>query len=313
MCLAINIPKGTELKWDLLETAYENNSDGFGLMYFTKDYGIHVHKIVPKTWQDVKDVLLKYEYVLKSTNLALHFRWRTHGAINEANSHPYTILSKEQDGRDVMLVHNGTITNAPEFDSTMSDTWHFIEYFLKPIVKANACMLDTDNGRKALAALMDKFSQGDRFILMDGNTRQTILVNGLNKNSEWPEVWLSNTYSLRRTTSYYYQGGSGVSDWSKSNSGTAGKCNEGGKGSPLAGKQTVSIEGGSRVVKGEQKLGDALTVSKVQNMSTEEIFLGMSKEPAKWLAFCYKLVEDHYAEDELSDASTVDPNAKQSA
>ena len=41
-----------QLNLQLLETAYNNNSDGFGLMFCNKGK-LHTQKIVPKTFKDI--------------------------------------------------------------------------------------------------------------------------------------------------------------------------------------------------------------------------------------------------------------------
>ena len=308
MCLAINIPAKTELKWDLLRAAYDNNGDGFGLMYFTANDTIHIKKIVPSSWQDVENVIKQYEFVLKTTNLALHFRWRTHGDIDENNSHPYMVLNTAEHGRDVYLVHNGTITNAPSFDNKMSDTWHFIEYMLRPMLAAKPELLDTSEGRQALSKLMDTFSNGDRFILMDSKTGETMLVNGLHKNSEWPEVWLSNTYSLRRfsksaSTSNYAHGYAYYSGYQSTTKKPA-KAPVSVAGGKSPSKATVVVENGQRAYKGASSAATApLTPEEVAAMEPDQIFMAMAEDPELWLDFLYQLVEDHFQNEEFNEAS----------
>ena len=53
MCLIIKTDNPSQLHSGLLETAYENNPDGFGVM-FCNNGKLHTHKIVPKTFKDVE-------------------------------------------------------------------------------------------------------------------------------------------------------------------------------------------------------------------------------------------------------------------
>ena len=52
MCLIIQTKNPSKLDLDLMECAYENNSNGFGIMFYNKGK-IHTHKIVPKTFDDI--------------------------------------------------------------------------------------------------------------------------------------------------------------------------------------------------------------------------------------------------------------------
>ena len=46
MCLIIKTDTPKQLSLQLLETAYNNNSDGFGVMFFNQGK-LHTQKIVP--------------------------------------------------------------------------------------------------------------------------------------------------------------------------------------------------------------------------------------------------------------------------
>ena len=48
MCLIIKANSPKDLDLNLMECAYENNSDGFGVMFYNNGK-VHTHKIVPKT------------------------------------------------------------------------------------------------------------------------------------------------------------------------------------------------------------------------------------------------------------------------
>ncbi len=55
-----------------METAYENNSDGFGLMFVHKGQ-LHTRKIVPKTFNDIEKLWDKYKSM--DTPMGIHFRF----------------------------------------------------------------------------------------------------------------------------------------------------------------------------------------------------------------------------------------------
>ena len=58
------------------------------------------------------------------TEVALHFRWRTHGDISLKNVHPYKVSDT------CYLAHNGVLHTGNSKDKARSDTCHFIENYL---------------------------------------------------------------------------------------------------------------------------------------------------------------------------------------
>lgn len=97
-----------------------------------------------------KDCFELWEREAKGKDASLHFRFRTHGDICDENTHPYKVLSKaDGDAEDVWLMHNGTLNTGNQMDKTKSDTWHFVEFFLKPILKTNPFLLETSPGVRA--------------------------------------------------------------------------------------------------------------------------------------------------------------------
>jgi predicted glutamine amidotransferase len=113
------------------------NPDGFGVMYREKG-----RVKVIKSLGSNSEKFQIFAKIRHKDFWAMHARIRTHGAIDETNCHPYKILSKDEgDAIDLYLMHNGTIAKAPTTDSTKSDTWHYVEHVLKPLVKADIKLL----------------------------------------------------------------------------------------------------------------------------------------------------------------------------
>ena len=59
-----------------MECAYENNSDGFGVMFYNSGK-VHTHKIVPKDFQDIHKMWKDYKDL--NTQVGIHFRFTTAG------------------------------------------------------------------------------------------------------------------------------------------------------------------------------------------------------------------------------------------
>jgi|TARA_R110000787_G_scaffold37078_3_gene94420 hypothetical protein len=195
MCLILERPEGVAIDPLLVEAAYQNNADGFGVMMPTNDGGIHVHRIMPDSAADCQTVIDKYG----DRAMGIHFRMATHGDINKSQCHPFPILTKKTHGRAMYLMHNGILPNVPEFEKSKSDTWHFIEYVLRPILKDWPGLIHDIDFQDMLSDMIHT----DKLLILDGETGEFVKINERN-GTEVDGVWLSNTYSLRRNKGMNY-------------------------------------------------------------------------------------------------------------
>lgn len=196
MCLIIQQPQGVTVPEELLESAFTNNSDGMGIMFATRNNAVKVHKFLPKTMDQVMKVYNKY----KDNHLGIHFRLRTNGDITADQAHPYPVLNKKQHGRNVWMMHNGILSSVrvPEEDEHKSDTWHFIEYFVRPILIQRPEFIKSD---EFIAMIEEMIGGTNKLLFLDGgdkdNEAEFIIAN--ERRGEYhKELWLSNTYSLNR-------------------------------------------------------------------------------------------------------------------
>lgn len=192
MCLIIEKPKDLDLHDGLLVSAYENNPDGFGIMFPLGAGKVHVHRTMPKSYEEIYPVYTQY----KNKHCALHFRLATHGAKDKSQCHPYKIFSmKRGDDFDMYLMHNGIIT-MPEIDKSKSDTWHFVEYFLQPILIQNPDIIYNETFVKAIGKLL----VGNRVLILDGRSGEFIKLADSGSHTADDGIWYSNTYSTKRGT-----------------------------------------------------------------------------------------------------------------
>ncbi len=208
MCVILDIPKDVPISKDILSLGYENNPDGFGLFFPTKNGKIHVHKIMPTKFDDVLKVWNLYKNY--EAPKSIHFRLRTKGDKSKENVHPFRILSHAEHGREIWVMHNGTISDAPEIDKEKSDTWHFMNYILRPILAENPSLIED----KDFYALVEAMLKGDRMLLLDGKTGETIRLNPAKSGGHVTKegIWVSNSYGLKEPYDYYGDGyGSGKS------------------------------------------------------------------------------------------------------
>ena len=194
MCLIIQTDKPKQLSTRLLETAYENNSDGFGVMFVNKGK-LHTHKIVPKTFKDIEKIWDKYKSM--DIPMGIHFRFATNGDTNKAMSHPFQVLSRAKgDDRDMWVMHNGPQLPTPMIDSNKSDTHQFVKWVLRPQLSANPNLLHNAEWQEMIEDLIGT----DKLLFLDGKTKEFVIFNR-DEGTDMENVgWLSNTYSIQPTS-----------------------------------------------------------------------------------------------------------------
>ncbi len=120
MCIAIYKPKDTKISQATLQECFRSNPDGAGFMYASNK-----ELVMEKGFFTFNDFWKAYKKHEKK-QAVLHFRIKTHGAIDEANCHPFLVNSS------LGFVHNGVISGFGVGDQ--SDTSHFNDEIIKPLV-----------------------------------------------------------------------------------------------------------------------------------------------------------------------------------
>lgn len=187
MCLLVTQNKNSPVLPDhWLEDFYQSNEDGVGVM-FAHHGELIVKKLLPNSAQDL---IQFYRENIQGRDCAFHLRMRTHGDIDLLNCHPYEVLNRAEHGIDLWLMHNGVLATGNQADPRYSDTWHYINDFLKPILVANPDFAF----HPSFADLVGKhIGSSNKFVLMDNEGRQAVI----NQDSGvyWGGLWLSNTYA----------------------------------------------------------------------------------------------------------------------
>lgn len=196
-------PAGKTVPEETLAACLENNPDGWGMMFVEGGRVQTVRSMDPKRFMDAFE---KYQ----DRSLGIHFRLRTHGDKVVDQTHPFQILSLEEHGRDLFVMHNGIIRHAPEVDKTKSDTWHYVEHVLRPILIYNPGLIE----EQAFRDLVSRDISSSRLLFLDddgtfyaANEKDGVWIGG---------VWFSNTYGWKKKVSYSYPGTSlygGASVW----------------------------------------------------------------------------------------------------
>lgn len=213
-----------------MEASVSRNADGVGVMY-VEDGRVKVDKLVfdpldnTKTKEEKEQEYAAFcnAYLEGKDRIVIHHRYKTHGKINEINTHPYRILSMDEgDPIDLYMMHNGTLS----FGSSVeySDTYHFVEEVLRPILQGgNHALLHTEGVSKLLSSAV----KGSKLVFLDSDNNVTIINES---DGKWQEVkdqeggcWISNTYSIQKkypAQQYTYYGG-----WNRNATNTTTKRN----------------------------------------------------------------------------------------
>lgn len=185
MCLIIIANDLKSLSFKDLETAYNRNSDGLGVMYLDKKNNFIQDKFVPKDFTQVKNFINLHKD--KTDKMAIHFRFTTQGETNKKNCHPF--ISYQKNNRTIGMMHNGARLPIPLIHMKCSDTWHFNQHYLKSVLKDNPNVLLNSVYQKQLGNHIDD----DKMVFLDSQTSKFIIINEELGNYKGAN-WYSNTY-----------------------------------------------------------------------------------------------------------------------
>ena len=123
MCLIIHRPKDRTIPQDWLDNAMIANPDGWGIM---ASDGTKLHVARGMTHKGFPKALKRF----KKQEVFIHFRFATHGNIDVENCHPFTILNGQ-----FAVMHNGVINIDTSECNDRSDTWHYANRFIAPMLE----------------------------------------------------------------------------------------------------------------------------------------------------------------------------------
>jgi hypothetical protein len=189
MCILVHQPAGTTISEAMLHDFYTLNPDGFGAM-FAVDNKIEIVKTLAK-----EDEIIKiYNDIVAGKEAVIHFRMKTHGDIDLDNCHPYRVTD------DIWLAHNGILSEGNPIDKKKSDTWHYIEYVLRPTLTAQPELFDNPDFIDYLGTMI---GDSNKFGLLrnDGKVQLVNRESGVDHAG----LWLSNTYAWSPEKHGFYQ------------------------------------------------------------------------------------------------------------
>ena len=180
MCIIIYKPENVVLETRFIYNSFVHNSHGAGFIAWNSAKN---KLVVKKGFFSLTDFLKAFE-PYKHWKCVLHFRKRSRGAKNAENCHPFMVTE------NLAFVHNGTIRidKVKSWDKHFSDTWHFCEAFLKPLLSKYEDLWM----HKTFRSLMEKYiTDRNRPVFMD-NMGNIKIYN--HQNGNWGEggCWFSN-------------------------------------------------------------------------------------------------------------------------
>lgn len=187
MCILIHHPKDACFTSAQLADFYTKNSDGFGAIV-KKGNTVEVVKSIGSL-AEIED--LYYDQVAMH-EAVIHFRMKTHGEIDIANCHPYEVVP------GIWMAHNGVLRTGNAADPKMSDTWHYIQDYLKPMLEAHPELM---NNAGFIKLVGDHIGSNNKFALMN-QAGDVAIVNRTSGYEFWDlnddklTVWYSNTYAF---------------------------------------------------------------------------------------------------------------------
>ncbi len=179
MCLIIHKENKGKISRDLLERAIHTNSDGWGIVQPT---GKRLKILRGLSTTSFFKCIEKME-----EPCTIHFRLATHGDKTVENTHPYEF--KAGNFRYAVM-HNG-ILNIPIEDTKKSDTWHFCDNVLKPILTSHGNRF----GDKYLTNMLGELVGSYNKMVIYRHDGKSIIINE-RMGTVHENMWLSNNYSV---------------------------------------------------------------------------------------------------------------------
>jgi hypothetical protein len=159
MCIIV-ISETKPLELASFEDFAKYNQDGAGIMV-ARGGKVHTHV----TLGGPKEVYAKYlELYRKGDPMFLHYRMKTHGAIDLANTHPYLVY-RHADGKELWMMHNGVLRTGNTASPEMSDTWNFIQQRLQTLTRDYPKWFMNDD----LVQWLGDFIGNNRFVFLDSD------------------------------------------------------------------------------------------------------------------------------------------------
>lgn len=198
MCVIIEKNAGASVPFEHLLAGAHRNPDGYGVAVADRGKLELVNRVGPKPKEAAEDVAKVLEEA-KELPAYVHFRYRTVGDVNLANTQPIPIIEQGSAFGDLgmILMHNGTLNETKK--GGLSDSNVFANRIVKPLVHRIAAFGGYEKVLEdpLLAEILYDYAGWSRFVLFDSNAK-SIVINRIS-GSEQEYGWASNDYSINPT------------------------------------------------------------------------------------------------------------------
>lgn len=193
MCIILLSQNGNLPNKDMLRVAHENNPDGFGVMWVKNGRVQTKHGLFSfdQVWESLVD--------LEGIPWSMHLRYVTRGKRVESQCHPFQITSKNQSGRDIWMMHNGTFMFLNErvkaFGNSKSDTEVFANS-LSEVLKSKPNPDKVLFSEPVQANMRKKIESWNKMVFLTDEGRFEIFNQ---QEGLWltEDMWASNDYSFK--------------------------------------------------------------------------------------------------------------------
>lgn len=192
MCVIIDLPANKAIDKAMLAQACDINPDGYGVAWVDKG-AVHVKRSVKNN--DPKEVGSLLDR-LKSHRRIVHLRYSTVGAVNLENNHPFVVLENRR-GPQMVMFHNGTLSDYRPPNGTLSDTFCFNSEFVQPLAQRIEAFGGLKNvvEDKIFRRQMAKEIGGYSVIVLFDKYGNVLRFNE-SKGKQYETFWASNSYSF---------------------------------------------------------------------------------------------------------------------
>lgn len=188
MCIILTCEQNVRPDYDLIETCFNNNPDGAGLMWVENG-----RVQTSKGYTSIQELFNAIDYVPKNSRMVIHMRIATSGGIDTGTCHPFPIcddldiLHAADVECDAAIAHNGIISTMPTDNKLgISDTIAFVQLIVNDLYWH-------DGITKSSLRQIKKAAPGNRFALMTkdgavhrlGDGWETVTKGIQASNSSW--------------------------------------------------------------------------------------------------------------------------------
>lgn len=201
MCIIAYKPAGVKFPSDdILKTCFQNNKDGAGFMYPTKD-GVRIKKGF-MTYEDFDKAIkpLKNSFGLP---VVMHFRISTHAGVNPEMTQPFPVTSKTRKLKStdtisrVGIAHNGIISMTNDAKE-ISDTALFIKRYASFLIR------DVEYYKDKRIPEMIEAMIGSRMAILSTDGHVELLGTGWKTDENG--MWFSNDSYKSWKSRYNFKG-----------------------------------------------------------------------------------------------------------